>query len=204
MNDHGKDFPYKGQKLRRRGGTGTDEVFTLEHVGTINISKLTRFLLARRELFQLVETPLTQELADDLRRNRDLDPARLASLTEQDVNESFAIAILWDGEVHVVDGNHYVVKAADFGHQTIKMAILPQRLVPQFLVHFEVKRGKHWVAISADEILAQTAGNYSQPDGTIRDATNTVVARFKPIQRSHEDPLAQRVRTQIQANRALR
>lgn len=170
------DHPYKGKEIRRKGGRGTDEVFTLSNVGMLNITKLGNFLFKRPELFRFVESTLTGETVDNLRATRDIDPIRLAQLTERDLDESFAVGVEMDGSVEVIDGNHYIIRSWQLGRRTFRIALMPQRLIPQFLVRFEVKLNGRWKPITPEEILAVTEGKYGGADGNLRNRQGEVIA----------------------------
>lgn len=171
-------FPFRGMDVRHRGAGPKDQCFTLMSEGMVNVTKIHLWLRRRPDLFQFVASPLTAELVDIVRRNRDLDPFRLQAMTPEEVDSRFAVAIDFPDGVQTIDGNHYIVRAHQLGREVFRVALVPPRLIPRFRVVWEVRERGRWRPITAAELLAAQEGVYSQPDGRIVDAAGAELARI--------------------------
>lgn len=171
--------PFAGKPVRRTGASARDETFTLDGTGMLNVSKIVRFHARRPEMFDHIEAPLTPEIARVVMELRDLDPVRLATMSPQEVDDptTCALAVIVDGAFEPIDGNHYIARAHQLGRPTFRAVVMPARLIPQFLIHWEVREGKRWRPITTAEILAAMTGTYPQPDGRILDAAGNLLAQ---------------------------
>lgn len=175
-----KRFPYRGKQVRAvgTGSSREDATFTLDNVGTVNVSELSRAIGADPTLAQYWSSPITQQAVEAVRSTRDIDPGRLASMTADELEQRAALAIqMPTGEVEIIDGNHYLLKCAELGRAEFLIVVVPLDVARRYLVRYEWLDGKVWKAIPEAEILAATRGRYWRPDGTVVDAAGTVVHR---------------------------
>lgn len=163
-----------------------DQVFTVEGIGNFNVSMVLRAIDERPEDFIFCRSPLTQETIDYIWRSNDPDKEYLATMTREQVDRGFAVAIqVTDGgeeePVQLIDGNHYLLKAWEFGEREMRVVIVPKAMVARFMFEYEIRwmPGGAWTKVSAEEVVGTIHGVYSRPDGTLRDRENRVVARRK-------------------------
>lgn len=182
MTQPGIRHPFAGRQIRRRGAQPSDETFTLAQTGMLNISKIWRFYDKRAEMFDHVEVPIDDNVRRIIAEFRDIDPHRVASMSIEDADEPYnvALAVIVNGAWEPIDGNHLIAKRIALNRPTFRAVVMPARLIPQFLIHWEVKDGRRWRPIAAEEILSAIAGTYPQPDGRILDAVGNLLDRIPP------------------------
>lgn len=168
-------FPFRGKQVRQRGGNPGDETFTLASVGMINISRIIDRINTHPHLFDPVLVTAEQDLNKILRRTRDIDPRRIAEISKDDLDNACAIGVIINGACEVIDGNHYIVAATEAGYKTYRIILMPESMLKEFLITWEVKENGKWRTITAEEILAASSGTYGGKDGLIRDAAGNVI-----------------------------
>lgn len=159
--------PFAGKQIRRRGAQPRDETFTLAQTGMLNISKIWRFYGKRAGMFDHVEVNIDDTVRRIIAEFRDIDPHRVADMSPEDADHphNVALAVIANGAWEPIDGNHLIAKRIALGRPTFRAVVMPARLIPQFLIHWEVKDGKRWRPIAAEEILSAIEGTYPQPGG---------------------------------------
>lgn len=182
MNPPGIKHPFAGRQIRRRGASSGDETFTLAQTGMFNVSKIWRFYDRRAELFDHVEVNIDDNVRRIIRDCRDIDPHRVASMSTEDADHphNVALAVIVNGAWEPIDGNHLIAKRIAMQRPTFRAVVMPARLIPQFLIHWEVRENKRWRRISPEEILSALEGTYPQPDGRILDAAGSLLDRVPP------------------------
>jgi hypothetical protein len=177
--------PFKGLPMRHRGAVGrkTDQIFTVEGIGTFNISKIKRAFETSPHWFEVELTPITDELAAYVRRRNDPLEGYAASITLAQVRARQLIAIVAtraeadeksrleaerEGKrlVQLVDGNHAILAAHRLGVPHLPSIIVPVEVRPRFELWFEVFTAGAWRKVTPEEILAATHGKiYSKFGG---------------------------------------
>jgi hypothetical protein len=147
-----------------------------------NITRLWKFYERCPTLFDHVEVTITPAVVDIMTKYRDLDPFRLSEMTAAEVDDphNVAMAVYVRGAFEPIDGNHLIMKRIMLGRDTFRCVMLPERLIPRFLIHWEVHERGRWREITPDELMMALDGVYGQPDGSIVDASGTVLDRVRP------------------------
>lgn len=175
--------------FRAIGLDRSDQFFMLAPIGIFNVSAIQRDFDQRPDDFLRVLQPLTTEMVAGVRASHDVDEEYLDTLTAEYVATEAAVAIqLAEGTgIHLIDGTHYILKAAELGETEIRICVVPPDRVDRYRIRFEgcVVPGM-WFEIPVEVAVKRMTGIYARRDGTIidkRDGTRKVV---RPKQRGEK------------------
>lgn len=158
--------------VRTIGAKREDQFFILNGVGAFNVSAINAHFYKAPDDFLRVLQPLTTEMIRGVREGHDVDDEYLATLGADHVAAGWAIGIrlVPDGDVRLIDGTHYILKAAQMREKTVRVVVVPPELVDQFRIRFQgcILPGV-WFDLSIEEMSKRMIGIYARRDGTIVD-----------------------------------
>jgi hypothetical protein len=151
------------------GALQTDEVFTGNLSGSINVSAMWRDIYQGKAAATLRTNCLMHPGV--FNGFRDLDKQTLDTMPEQRINVPIIGIARKDGTVTIVDGNHRLVKRRDRGDQFFSAYFFDESALEDYKVEiYMAKPGEDWKLQTNDELLAQTIGTYA-----VRDERGNVV-----------------------------
>lgn len=158
--------------VRTIGASREDQFFMLDGVGAFNVSAIDAHFQRAPDDFLCVLHPLRPEMVRGIRRGHDVDDEYLASLPADYVETEAAIAVrLTAGDdVRLIDGTHYILKAAQMGLKEVRIIVVPPELVDRFRVSFQgcILPGV-WFDLPVEIVIDRMTGIYARRDGTIVD-----------------------------------
>jgi hypothetical protein len=138
------------------GGTWSDEVFTHDHIGTFNITRLRAHVQAFPEFFPWIPMEVTPELQAAVMRNTP-DPIVALRIPRDRLSEPILILDHEAGAV-VIDGNHRALRLFEVESTMILAIFVPMAAAEQHMVRFQwAYPDGHREEIGPTEILAHTA-----------------------------------------------
>lgn len=166
-----------GREMRVIGAQQTDECFTGDSTGTINISAMWRDIQAgkARAIFKSAHL---NDTALDAIINKDIDKDRLAKMTPERAEIPMIAIARANGTHSLVDGNHRLAKRHERGEKFFKFWEFTEDALQRYRVtiYWKEGHGQEFIAQTAMDILDKTIGTFPIFD----DAGEVVGFRKEP------------------------
>lgn len=154
-------------RIRRRGGSGGDQVFTLSIDGGYNVTQIARALSTGDLPRVTVDAPIDDAMMAHLRM-RDLDMGYIEKMDPLRVLVPGILLATPRRDKHgntvteIIDGAHRAFRAFLSGGKTFRMFVVPEELMDPYRVTWDAEiRGK-WQRLTGQQVLDFTWGTYTR------------------------------------------